>query len=121
MAVRAPRLTRAAIFHALWNRRSYATSNIRPLVRFELDGAPMGSFVQARSPLRFFVRVISEKALAAVTLVKDGNDYRSLTAGGCVVEETFTEKADRRPATYYVRIQRSDGEMGWSSPIWLEE
>ena len=80
----------------------------------------MGSLARARSPLQLFVRVISEKQLSAVTLVKDGNDHRPLPSAGCIVEEAFTEETDCRPATYYIRTQRADREMAWSGPIRVE-
>ena len=39
----APELTRAAVFDALRNRRVFATTNTRTLVRFRVAGEPMGS------------------------------------------------------------------------------
>ena len=56
MAVRAKRLTRKAIFNALWNRQCYATTNSRIYLEFDVCGKPMGSQVAAKGarPIRAY-------------------------------------------------------------------
>ena len=54
-AVRAPELTREAIFDALYARRTYETTGARILLDFTVDGAPMGSETPAAGPPRLHV------------------------------------------------------------------
>ena len=49
-AVRAPELTRDAVFDALHARRTYGTTGARILLDFTVDGAPMGSEITAAGP-----------------------------------------------------------------------
>ena len=50
-AVRAPELTRAAVFDALRARRTYATTGQRILLDFRVNDAPMGSEITLATPL----------------------------------------------------------------------
>ena len=61
----AERLDRPSIFDALFNRRCYATSGVRMIVDFRVNGAWVGSTVQAdRFALRrtWWVRRISNRS-----------------------------------------------------------
>ena len=50
-AVRAPALTREAIFDALHARRTYGTTGQRILLDFRVNDAPMGSEIALEAPL----------------------------------------------------------------------
>ena len=50
-AVRAPALTRAAVFDALHARRTYGTTGQRILLDFRVNDAPMGSEIALAAPL----------------------------------------------------------------------
>ena len=50
-AVRAPELTREAVFDALHARRTYGTTGQRILLDFRVNGAPMGSEITLEAPL----------------------------------------------------------------------
>ena len=50
-AVRAPELTREAVFDALHARRTYGTTGQRILLDFRVNGAPMGSEIALAAPL----------------------------------------------------------------------
>jgi hypothetical protein len=113
-------LTREAIFEALWDRRVYATSNVRVILTFSIAGRPMGSEVCESGALPIQVFVASEVPIAEVALVKNGQDWQSIRPGEATVKWELEDRAT--PGTfYYVRVVREDGELAWSSPIWIHD
>jgi len=119
MAVAAPALTREAIFDALWNRQCYATTNCRIYLEFDVCGQPMGPQVQARGTRPVRVYAASDEPIARIDVVRNGQDWATVEPGDAQV--TFeTDDAAGGPAYYYARVTRGDGQMAWSSPVWVE-
>ncbi|HUT73477.1 MAG TPA: CehA/McbA family metallohydrolase [Armatimonadota bacterium] len=119
MGVWARELTREAVWEALWNRRVYATTNVRVILRFEVCGAPMGQTVSASGPRSIRVRAASELPIARVEVVRDGREAFTLTPDACEVDWAAEDAATDAPTYYYARVTRTDGEMAWSSPVWV--
>ena len=115
----AKELTRKEIFRALWERRVFATTNVRVILKFSISGAPMGSEIRnskGKLPIKIFVA--SEVPITLLTLVKNGKDYKTIQPEKRVVKWEIEDYAT--PNTYYyVRVQRRDGEMAWASPVWV--
>jgi hypothetical protein len=127
MGVWAKGLTREAIFEALWNRRCFATTNVRTIVRFSVCGQPMGGATSHRGPRPVTLHVASEVPVSKVDIVRNGDDLLSLHPQTCEVDfETVDpghglQASRATPADwYYARITREDGEMAWSSPVWVD-
>ena len=122
-AIWAPELTREALFAALKERRCYGTTGARMIVRFSIDGRPMGSAitVEPSTTLRASVEVQGTDELKSVQVV---------TAGRAVRELPFKRGEDRLSATielpalpgahYYLRVTQADGERAWTSPIFMD-
>jgi len=119
MGVWAPELTRESIFEALLNRRVYATTNARILLRFSADGQPMGSEIRAGGSVSFRVYAASEVPIARVDLVRNGEDAQSIRPESGEVDWRPSEPIEESTCCYG-RITRSDGQMAWSSPIWID-
>jgi hypothetical protein len=119
MAVRAKELTREAIFDALWNRQVYATTNCRIDLEFDVCGAPMGSSVEeeGRRPIR--VHAVSEVPISRIEIVRSGADWHAITSNQTEVVCEVEDTGAGGPAGYYARVTRSDGQMAWSSPVWV--
>ncbi len=120
-------VTRKAVFDALWNRRCYATTGPRILLDFTVDGEQMGSEL-SRPPgarLTIAARVAGTAPLASVELVKlvDGAfatvDRATVVPDGLDASLAFDD-AFEASTLYYVRVTQSDGEMAWSSPVWID-
>ena len=47
------------------------------------------------------------------------SDYKTSEPNDVETEWSFIEEKIK-PASYYVRVTRQDGEVAWSSPIWVE-
>ena len=122
LGVWAEALTREAIWDALRNRRVYAATNARIILRFAINGKPMGSEISGSAgKLDLFIEVLSDTAIARVDLVKQCENVKTWTPN----ETHLTARAEDqltkgKSAWYYVRVSREDGEMAWSSPIWVD-
>lgn len=118
-AVQAEALTRSAILDALVARRSYATSGVPIYLDLRVDGShPMGSVLRrGAGPSRYEVRAIGVEELREVALVgPDGvlarTEPRSFE-GGLV--------AELGAPWIYARVTQADGEMAWSSPVFVAD
>jgi len=118
MGVWAPGLSRSAVFDALWNRRVFATTNVRVLLRFSINGHPMGSEISADNDLRVTVDAASPSPIARIDIVRNGDDAQSVAPHQREVVWEVTEPAPES-ACYYARLTLEDGNLAWSSPIWV--
>lgn len=119
MGVWMPELTRGALWEALWNRRCYATTNVRIILRFSVCGAFMGQSVLTDCPRSIHVEAASEVPIARIDIVRNGSDWQSIEPSAPQVSYEFADNADTKAACYYARVTRADGEMAWSSPVWV--
>jgi len=123
-AVRAPELTRAALFDALKNRRTFATSGIRAYVDFSINGHAMGEeFVVGgpTAPRRLSLAVAAPERIVKLEVIRNGESIADVADGSWFVE---TEVTDEDPipegAFYYLRVTSERTDFAWSSPIWVD-
>ena len=129
-AVRAPELTREAIFDALYARRTYGTTGARILLDFTVDGAPMGSETTADGPPRLHVAAHGTDVIESVQVLR----FSRADGGFSVLFDLEPDALDftwsgvdggfRDDAVYYVRLRqrghiRGRTVMVWSSPVWV--
>ena len=103
MGVWAKDLTREAIFEALWNRRVFATTNVRLFLEFSVCDAPMGSQVKSARSRPIHVRAASDSAIANIDIVRNGGDWRSMHFDKEDVSWDVEDLDINRPAWYYAR------------------
>ncbi|MEW6046744.1 MAG: CehA/McbA family metallohydrolase [Bacillota bacterium] len=123
-AVYADTLSEAALFDAMRRRRTYATTGARILVWFEVSGTPMGGELTLPRTVRPVVRawVSATAPLAEVSVIRDGEVTAVMQPHGQQdLEFTWEDSAERTdPARYYyLRAVQTDGEMAWTSPVWV--
>ncbi len=120
-AVWAPELTREAIWDALWNRRCYGTTGARIVLQFDVDGAPMGSILEGEHPEpRIDVAVTGTEAVTLVEVLRGRDVMYEHTGVGPSVRFSLTDtEAPAEGTYYYARVTQADGEMAWSSPVWV--
>ena len=118
----AERLDRPTLFDALFNRRCYATTGVRIIVDFRVNGAWVGSTVQADS-FAFTADVVGTAEIEQIDLVVNGDTARSYSPDQQHVqlEDDVPLRFSPVGANYcYLRVRQSDGNRAWTSPIWLE-
>lgn len=120
-AVYADRFDREGILNALRARRCYGTTGARMLIDVSANGQPMGSVLRLAVPPRLRVRVQGTAPLLRVDVVSGGQVCHSEQPTGMACEFEFTPpRLEQARTYYYVRVAQSDGEFGWSSPIYVE-
>jgi hypothetical protein len=111
--------SRQAVFDAIRERRTYgATDNI--LLEFWLGDHFMGEdfSAEANQPIR--VKVRGTGVVEKLQLIRDGNYIYQSSPGKQVAELNYRDlEAGPGEHWYYVRVEQRNGELAWSSPIWV--
>src|SRR5262249_20849491 len=118
--VLAERHDREAILDAMKKRHVYgATDDI--IVSVKSGEHAMGDEFQTREPPKLDLQIVGTKPLARIDILKDSEVVETLKPTGREYQGTWT---DPKPAPgmhwYYVRVQQSDAELAWASPLWIE-
>lgn len=124
--VLAEKNTRSDLFAALHARACYATTGARILVDFGLGSTTMGQTAAPGATPDFRFAVHAVDPLAKLEILRGDLDAKQI-AVVFTLESTDLDVAgqwlDPRPARhafYYLRVTQGDGQMAWSSPIWLD-
>ncbi|MDI6784552.1 MAG: CehA/McbA family metallohydrolase, partial [bacterium] len=118
--VYAKSLTREDILDAFRNRRTFATTGEKILVDFRADGYILGEEYSTNTAPEFTVRVKGTSPLHYVYLIR--NNEIIYTNGGDSDEAKFKFTDTQIPQGtnwYYLRVIQRDGNMAWSSPLWI--
>jgi len=126
IGVWARELTRDSIFEALYNRHCYGVSNMaRIVLRFELNGSMMGSELDLPAGVsrELRVEVKGTAEIEDIQIIKNGRPWYSSKVRGHRCSGELDIVDDEEPSetdSYYVTVLQRDGEMAWSSPIWVD-
>jgi hypothetical protein len=119
--VLAERNEREAILDAVKKRHCYAaTDNI--IVDFKSGEHVMGDEFTSRGPPALQLYVRGTNHLAKIEILRDSrvihtirpnsDQYRGLWTAPAAVGESHY---------YYVRVEQTDGELAWASPMWIRQ
>lgn len=115
---------REGIFKALWERRCYGTTGARIILEFFLNDAPMGSEVKLDESVERKLEVRAEACspVHKVVIIKNAREIHIDEPGREAVSIEWIDSSgkEREADYYYVRLIQDDGEMAWSSPIWVD-
>ncbi len=125
VAILAEEWTREAVLQALRNRRVYATSGPRVVLRTALGGTPMGGTIRLEgresASQELFVRAVGTSPVVRVDLVRSGRVVDQAESEGMLDIALQRTVSDLRAGEYvYVRVVQEDGGVAWSSPIFVE-
>ena len=124
-AIYAERLDRGSVLDAVRARRTYGTTGARIFLDVRVNGRLMGEKLPAPSPgqpVEVAVRVIGAGSLEAVEVCRNNEFVYKREGKGPEAQFTFRDTAAPSGRLwYYVRVIQSDGQMAWSSPVWLGE
>lgn len=127
-AIYTTELTPKSLFEALRARRCYATSFEKILVWMESKGAPMGSEIEATSAEIDILVSSTYEPLIEVLVVKNGEvaarfgnfgEGRGFDAQRRTFHLVWRDENFSKESCYYIRATQFDGDMAWSSPIWI--
>jgi len=128
--------TRESVYSGLRSRRCYATTGARMILRFTVNGYVIGSEISLPPGTAREIGLLAHctDRVQAIELVRNNQVIRRETGLDLDVELDWVDGDDFRdvslPANrwssypyifYYVRLRQEDGEMAWTSPVWIEE
>jgi hypothetical protein len=140
MSVEAGALTRKALFQALYERRTVATTGARLLVSYTLNGQPMGAecrlgldpglatkrdlavSVHGTAPLAR-VDILRNNRVVHTVPGRDRLDLEFIWSDTQPLSEIWLPAAkhcDHPFSFYYIRVVQADREAAWASPIWID-
>ncbi len=111
--------TRESILEALRARRCYASTSRDLLLDFRVNDRPMGEEIVTGRPVRIVLVVEAPSKIARVDVMRDAFEFRTYFPTGSDFSDELVLQGGCGHA-YYLRVQLVDGNMGWSSPIWVD-
>ncbi|MBI3280304.1 MAG: hypothetical protein HYZ57_10730 [Acidobacteria bacterium] len=112
--------SRQGVIDAIKRRQTYAaTDNI--ILDFRMGDHFMGSEIDSAqaAPIKIYVR--GTKPIANIRILRNQQVIYSSGPQPRETRLTYLDKAAGPGGKYYyVRVEQADGELAWSSPIWLK-
>jgi hypothetical protein len=110
---------RESILEAIKKRHCYAaTDNIVLDVR--CGDHLMGDAFNAREAPVFQLRVVGTGKLEGIDFLADGKVVDTIKPDGSDYQGEWKVPKKAGSHYYYVRVRQADGELAWSSPLWVE-
>ncbi len=123
LGVYSPELTREAVWSAFQQRRVYATTGPKIILDFRVADSPMGSEVKwaaSNGSVPMAVRAIGCDEIISVEIIRNGEKIFEEKAEGVFVHYLLKDPQPQSGKSwYYARILQKDGNMAWSSPVWI--
>jgi len=119
----AAELTREGVWEALWQRRTFGTSGAQRIqLAFTADGFPMGSLYSTDTDPVFEASVKGTGPLQRVEIIKNNEVlYAREGEGSSEIRLRYRDASppDRPDNWVYLRATQADGNIAWSSPVWI--
>ncbi len=113
-------VSRQGIIDAFKRRHSYAaTDNI--IAEFRCGKQIMGDIFDIGTPPKLEIKVIGTAPIAKISILRDGKYVHIVEPKKQETTVTFTDDEAPRGKTsyYYARVEQSDGNIAWLSPMWI--
>lgn len=111
--------TREGIIAGLNARRTCAATD-KIFVELSCGDRLMGEVFAIEGKPQLSFRVEGTAALKRITIVRNEQDHHVLEPGGKSVSTSWTDEVPIAGENrYYLRIEQADGNMAWSSPLWI--
>lgn len=114
-----PAASRDAILDSIRKRHTYgATDNI--ILEFRMGDAFMGDEITVRRLPSLAIRVRGTRAVSRLDIVRNNAFLLSTEPKNSEVRLVYRDLTPSPGLSYYyVRVQQEDGQIAWSSPIWV--
>jgi len=114
--------TREGIIEGFRARRSIAATD-KIFIEFSANGRAMGETFETREKPELVFAIDATAPLKRVTIVRNERNWHVIEPknGESKLETSFTDESPLDGENrYYLRVEQSDGSMGWSSPVWIK-
>lgn len=125
-AVYSKSLSRSNIWESLINRRTYGTTGARILLNFEINGHMMGEEFETVSYPTVKLNAAGTHDIKKIDIVKCNYNASkrsficySKRSDRRIINLSWTDTNFTQDCFYYARVTQHDGNMAWSSPIWV--
>ncbi len=123
-AVFAEKLTREAIWDALYQKKCYATTGNRSLLQFSVNDHMMGSEITISDDEKINIHAscYADGFLTGYRIYRNGEIlFSDDELSGDYFEKEFECEPKGDSDWYYIRFDLEEGEMVWSTPIWVDK
>lgn len=111
--------TRKGILDAMDQRLTVAATD-KIFMEFSCNDQPLGSALKSPGKPRLSWTVHGTAPIRRLTLIRNEKNYQVFEPNSKSISKTWT---DPEPLSgenrYYLRIEQVDGNMGWTSPVWV--
>jgi hypothetical protein len=112
--------TREGIIEGLNARRTIAATD-KIFVEFTCNDKLLGTEIAVTGKPVLKFAIDGTAPITRVTLVRNEKNHQQWEPGTKTFEQSFTDEAPLPGENrYYLRIEQSDGNMAWSSPVWAQ-
>lgn len=118
-AVRAEQCERHAIWDAVLNRRTFATTGARIILDVTANGHPAGSEIEIDETPRITITAHACAPIERIDLIRNDHALASWLPNQLDARIDHADETPLPDAAYYVRLRQIDGEYAWSTPIWI--
>jgi len=123
IGVYAPELTREAVWEAFRKRQVYGTSGPKIILNFRVCNSSMGSEVNwsvSKGPIPIAFRAVCCEKIDRIEIIRNGVPVFIEKGEGLFVQFLIEDPEPQKGTSwYYARILQEDGNMAWSSPVWV--
>jgi hypothetical protein len=110
---------RTGVFDGMDKRMTVAATD-KIFMEFSCNGHPLGSALKTSEKPTLSMAVDGTAEIARVTLIRNEKNYQTFEPGSKIFNRSWTDPAPLAGENrYYLRIEQVDGNMGWTSPIWV--
>lgn len=111
---------REGIIEGFDARRTIAATD-KIYLNFTCNGDLLGSEIVTEEDPKLWLRVDGTAKLKRVTIVRNEKNWKVYEEiGRTTLEKDVTdEKMLKGENRYYIRVEQEDGNMAWSSPVWV--
>lgn len=117
-------LTREEIWDAFQRRRVYGTTGPKIILNFRVGDSPMGSEINwdiKQGTIPIAVRAITCNEIDRIEIIRNGKVVFSEKGKGVFAQYLLQDSpSGRKDLWYYAKIIQKDGQMAWSSPVWVK-
>jgi hypothetical protein len=109
----------SAVLDGIRARAAYAaTDNI--LVDFRVNGALMGSAIEAGGKPKLEAKIVGTGPVRKVEVIRNNEYVHTQPGGAAEVEFTYVDNDPLAGENwYYIRVEQENGELAWASPVWV--
>lgn len=112
------KLTREGLYEAFTKRNCFGSTAISIIMDFRCNNHPMGSEIITENA-NFELKLMAPENLEEVQVLQNGKTYKTFAGKGKQADISWQTRKKQTSEYWYIRVIVENGEIAWSSPIWL--